>query len=272
MTLIQVEPGVHVFAQDLGLQDRPAVVLVPGFGMTHEAWDRQVRVLTDAGHRVVAIDQRGHGRSDKPLSGYDITQLSDDLLAVLDALSIKTCTLVGWSFGGQVAFRTAAVAPTRVQRLVLVGSNAVRATRSLDFPFGAPAEPTIAAMVDLEVRDRFAARRTTIRGGFGTEPSDAVVDWMTGQSLQMPSWAALACYRSMLGTDLVADIPSVSQPVLQVIGEDDPVHSAKGAHWLSEQLADARVVTIPDCGHYPMFEAPAALDQHLLDFLRDLPA
>ena len=267
MTRVEVAPGVHVFAQDLGPKDGRVVVLVPGFGMTHEAWDRQVRVLTDAGHRVVAIDQRGHGRSDKPLTGYDVARLSDDLLTVLDALSIATCSLVGWSFGGQVAFRTAAVASDRIQRLVLVGSNGVRASRSEEFPFGAPAETMIGAMVELEVRDRFAARRTTIRSGFGTEPSPAVVDWMTNQSLQMPSWAAVACYHSMLGTDLVAEIPSVKQPVMQVIGADDPVHSAKGARWLSEQLADARLAVIPDCGHYPMFEAPAALDRHLLDFL-----
>lgn len=267
MTAVEVEAGVHVFAQDVGTTDRSTVVLVPGFGMTHEAWDRQVRVLAEAGHRVVAIDQRGHGRSDKPLTGYDVARLSDDLLAVLDALAVTSCSLVGWSFGGQVCFRTAAAAPERVERLVLVGSNAVRASRSPDFPFGAPAEPTIQAMVELELRDRFAARRTTIRSGFGTEPSPAVVDWMVSQSLQMPSWAAVACYHSMLGTDLLADIPAVEQPVLQVIGADDPVHSAKGARWLSEQLADTRLAVIPDCGHYPMFEAPAALDQHLLDFL-----
>ena len=267
MTLVEVEPGVRIFAQDLGPKGRPAVVLVPGFGMTHEAWDRQVRVLTDAGHRVVAIDQRGHGRSDKPLTGYDVARLSDDLLAVLDDLSVETCALVGWSFGGQVCFRTAAVAPERVQRLVLVGSNAVRASRSLDFPFGAPAEPTIAAMVEFEERDRFAARRTTIRSGFGTDPSPAVVEWMTNQSLQMPSWAAVACYQSMLSTDLLADITAVTQPVLQVIGADDPVHSAKGAHWLADQLADTRLAVIPHCGHYPMFEAAAVLDGHLLEFL-----
>ncbi len=229
MTLVEVQPGVRIFAQDLGPKGRPAVVLVPGFGMTHEAWDRQVRVLTDAGHRVVAIDQRGHGRSDKPLTGYDVARLSDDLLAVLDDLSVETCALVGWSFGG--------------------------------------AEPTIAAMVEFEERDRFAARRTTIRSGFGTDPSPAVVEWMTNQSLQMPSWAAVACYQSMLSTDLLADITAVTQPVLQVIGADDPVHSAKGAHWLADQLADTRLAVIPHCGHYPMFEAAAVLDGHLLEFL-----
>ncbi|KAA1421900.1 alpha/beta hydrolase [Nocardioides humilatus] len=268
MSRIEVAAGVHLYVQDLGADDhRPAVVLVPGFGMTHEAWDRQVRVLVEAGHRVIAIDQRGHGRSDKPLNGYDVARLSDDLLAVLDRLGVETCSLVGWSFGGQVAFRTAALHPDRVHKLVLVGSNAVRASRSEEFPFGRPPEPTIEAMVAMEIDDRFAARRTTISSGFGTTPDPAVVDWMTAQSLQMPSWAAIACYHSMLSTDQVADLPRVTMPVLQVIGETDPVHSAKGAAWLVERLPDSRLVTLPACGHYPMFEAPAALDQHLVDFL-----
>lgn len=268
MTLIEVEPGVRLFVQDIGEPSaRPPVVLVPGFGMTHEAWDRQVRVLCEAGHRVIAIDQRGHGSSDKPLTGYDVHRLSSDLLAVLDALGVERCSLVGWSFGGQVAFRTAAAAPERIHRLALVGSNAVRASRSDAFPFGAPPEPTIAAMIELETHDRLAARRTTIASGFGAEPSPALLDWMVAQSLQMPSWAAVACYHSMLGADLIDDLPAVTIPVLQVIGEDDPVHSARGARWLAERLADARLVAIPACGHYPMFEAPAALDEHLLEFL-----
>jgi len=268
MTLVEVEPGVRVFVQDLGAASgRPPVVLVPGFGMTHEAWDRQVRALTAAGHRVVAVDQRGHGRSDKPLDGYDVERLSQDLVAVLDALEVQRSVLVGWSFGGQVAFRTAAAHPDRVDRLVLVGSNAVRASRSADFPFGPDQEPTVAAMIAMEVEDRFRARRTTIRSGFGTQPDPAVVDWMVAQSLQMPSWAAIACYHSMLATDLVSEVDRVTMPVLQVIGETDPVHSAKGARWLAERLADSRLVTLADCGHYPMFEAPDALDEQLLSFL-----
>lgn len=268
MTLVEVEPGVRIFAQDLGTRSsRPPVVLVPGFGMTHEAWDHQVRVLTASGHRVVAVDQRGHGRSDKPLGGYDVPRLSRDLVAVLDALGIERCSLVGWSFGGQVAFRTAAAHPDRVHRLVLVGSNAVRASRSEAFPFGAPPEPMIEAMIRLEEDDRFGARRKTIRQGFGSEPDPHLLEWMTSQSLQMPSWAAVACYRSMLGTDLLADLPSVTQPVLQVIGANDPVHSAPGARWLSERLAHTRLVTIAECGHYPMLEAPDALDRQLLEFL-----
>lgn len=265
MTYVEVQPGVRVFVQDLGEGD--PVVLVPGFGMTHEAWDRQVRVLSGAGHRVIAVDQRGHGRSDKPLDGYGVDRLARDLIAVLDHAGVETCTVVGWSFGGQVGFRAATLDPTRVTRLVLVGSNAVRASRSADFPFGHLPGPTVEAMVDLETTDRFRARRTTIRSGFAAEPDPAVLEWMTGQSLAMPSWAAVACYHSMLETDLIADLDSVGIPVLQLVGELDPVHSAKGARWLNERLADARLVEIPGCGHYPMFEAPDELDRQLLAFL-----
>ncbi len=85
----------------------------------------------------------------------------------------------------------------------------------------------------------------------------------------MPSWAAVACYRSMLTTDLLADIPRVTQPVLQIIGETDPVHSAKGARWLRRQLHNATLVEIPDCGHYPMLEAADAFDTALAQFLSD---
>ena len=68
-------------------------------------------------------------------------------------------------------------------------------------------------------------------------------------------------------TDLLADVPRVTQPVLQIIGTAEPVQSAKGARWLEQQLPDARLVEIPDCGHYPMLEAADAFDAALTKFL-----
>lgn len=55
--------------------------------------------------------------------------------------------------------------------------------------------------------------------------------------------------------------------MLQVIGTNDPVHSAKGARWLQQQLKNATLVEIPDCGHYPMLEAPDAFESALLQFV-----
>jgi len=265
MPFVDVGDGVRIHVQDLGAG--PALVLISGFGLTNELWDRQVRVLTEQGYRAVCVTQRGHGHSDKPLRGYDIDHMAHDVIAVLNTMGIRDATLVGHSFGGQVAFRVSACAPELVARLVLVGSNAVRASRGDGFPFGAPPEPILEAMIADEHQDRVGARCRTIRSGFGSEPNPSLVDWLVSCSLQMPSWAAVSCYRSMLTADLLADIPRVTQPVLQIVGAIDPVHSVRGARWLQQQLSDATLVEIPGCGHYPMLESADAFDAALSDFL-----
>jgi len=257
--------GVRIHVQDLG--DGPAVVLISGFGLDHELWDRQVRLLTDRGFRVLCVDQRGHGFSDTPLHGYDIDRLAADLVAALDRLEIGTATVVGHSFGGQVAFRAAATAPELVTGLVLVGSNGVRASRSESFPFGEPPGPLLQSLLADEHANRVGARYRTIESAFAHEPDPRTVDWLVRCSLRMPSWAAVACYRSLLTTDLLSDIERVVQPVLQIVGATDPVHSAKGARWLLRHLRAATLVEIPDCGHYPMLEAPDAFESALLKFI-----
>ncbi|MEJ8279455.1 alpha/beta fold hydrolase [Pseudonocardia spirodelae] len=267
MTVVEVEPGVRVYVSTHG-EDRDAdpLLLVPGFGLTHEVWDRQVR-LAGASRRVLAVDQRGHGRSDAPAGGYDLDRLSLDLEVVLDSCGVEQADVLGWSFGGQVAFRFAATRPDRVGRLVLVGSNAVRASRSAEFPFGRDPDRAERAMAEVEQRDRIAARRMFIAASFAREPRQDVLDHLVGLSLRMPSWAALACARTMFHSDLVEDVPRVTVPVLQVMGSADPVHRTDGALWLRDRLADSRLVELPGCGHYPMFEAADAFDAALGDFL-----
>jgi len=265
VVFVDVDDGVRIHVQDLG--DGPVVALISGFGLDHELWDRQVRVLTERGLRVLCVDQRGHGFSDNPLHGYDVDRLAADLVAALSTLETGSATVVGHSFGGQVAFRAAAIAPELITGLVLVGSNGVRASRSESFPFGRPPEPTLEAMHADEHADRVGSRYRTIASGFAHKPDPTTVDWLVRCSLRMPSWAALACYRSLLTTDLLADIPRVVQPVLQIIGAIDPVHSAKGARWLQRQLTDATLVEVGDCGHYPMLETPDALESALLKFV-----
>lgn len=271
MPYVDVDQGVRLHVQDVGRG--PAVVLIAGFGLDHQAWDRQVRALAEAGYRVLCVDQRGHGLSDKPLDGYEVERLAADLRGALTGTGATECALVGWSFGGQVAFKAAADDPALVRSLVLVGSNAVRASRGPGFPFGAPPEKLEAALVADELDNRVRARRATLARGFAAPPDEDTLRWLLERSLRMPSWAAIACYRSMLYTDLTADLSRITMPVLQVVGTADPVHSAKGARWLNERLNEnqtaARLAEIDGCGHYPMIEKPAEFDAALLGFLEE---
>jgi non-heme chloroperoxidase len=261
---VEVEPGVSVYVQDVGT-GRP-VVLIAGFGLSHEVWDSEVRELS-AGHRVLCVDLRGTGASDKPAGGYSVKRLARDVEAVLVELQVRDATVVGWSFGGQVAFQLAAAAPERLAQLVLVCSNGVRASRSDKFPFGAPADALQDALVRGECENRIAARHQTIVSGFHGEPDPRVVDYLVRVQLQMPSWAAVACYESYLRTDLVAETAAVTLPVLQILGVEDVVTPVDGALWLRDRLADARIVALEGCGHYPMLEARAAFDAALSEFV-----
>jgi pimeloyl-ACP methyl ester carboxylesterase len=265
---VEVETGVSVYVQDVGAG--PPVVLIAGFGLCHEVWDDQVRLL-GADHRVVCIDLRGTGRSDKPLADdvtYSIERLAQDVQVVLEDMDLRDVTLVGWSFGGQVGFQLAASAPERLARLVLVCSHGVRASRSDEFPFGAPADVLEKALVRGEIEARLQSRRSTIRSGFHGEPDADLVDWLIRCQLQMPSWAAVACYRAYLRTDLVERIADVTLPVVQIIGADDPVTRSDGARWLQERLADGRLVELADCGHYPLFEAREQFGETLVEIAR----
>lgn len=268
MALVRVESDVEVFVQDVG--EGPAVVIIPGFGMDHAVWDRQVREIVESGRRVLCLDQRGHGRSSKPFGDrYSIPRLALDLAAVLDAHDVRHAAVVGWSFGGLVALRFAAQNPKRVDRLVMVGSNGVSASRTDAFAFGAPADQILPALLEGERTEREAARRRGIEGAFVRPPAAALLDWLVARSLEMPSWAGVACYEALLRTDQTDLVDALSMPVRQVIGSNDPVASLRGAAWLQERLFDSRLEVLDGCGHYPMYEVPEAFASALRSALTD---
>jgi pimeloyl-ACP methyl ester carboxylesterase len=100
--------------------DEPAFVLLHGLASNAVTWAAVGRELAAHGHRVVAVDQRGHGRSDKPESGYDFATVSDDLHFLLEALSINAPVIAGQSWGGNVVLAYGARYPQSARHLVFV--------------------------------------------------------------------------------------------------------------------------------------------------------
>jgi pimeloyl-ACP methyl ester carboxylesterase len=94
------------------------VVALHGLASSAETWDRLGTKLAGAGRRLLALDQRGHGRSSRT-GPYSLDRLRDDVVAVLDRLGADRADLVGHSLGGHVATLVALAAPARVRRLVL---------------------------------------------------------------------------------------------------------------------------------------------------------
>jgi pimeloyl-ACP methyl ester carboxylesterase len=109
------------------------IVLLHGLASQAHIWDLVAPQLVDA-FRVIAIDLRGHGLSDKPATGYDFASITDDLDHILTALKIECATLIGHSWGGNVAVQYAVDQPARVSGLVLVDGGFLQIPDHVDWP------------------------------------------------------------------------------------------------------------------------------------------
>jgi pimeloyl-ACP methyl ester carboxylesterase len=113
--------GVTLHARDWGDgSTAPSIVLLHGLSSNARIWDGVAPRLAGAGLRPVAIDQRGHGDSEQPSSGYDFATVSSDLSYALGGLGIRTPLLVGHSWGANVALQHAAERPGAVAGVALV--------------------------------------------------------------------------------------------------------------------------------------------------------
>lgn len=123
-TLAPVARRVPVRGLELAVREWPGngqpFLLVHGLASNARTWDAVGRQLSRAGHRAIAVDQRGHGLSDKPDSGYGFDDVSADLEALTEALALERPVLVGQSWGGNVVLELAGRAPDLPGGLVLV--------------------------------------------------------------------------------------------------------------------------------------------------------
>ncbi len=115
------------------------VVLIHGYPLSGRAWDRQVPVLLEAGHRVITYDRRGFGQSSQPAGGYDYDTFAADLAALLDHLDVWDAVLVGHSMGtGEVTRFLGTYGSARVDKGVLVAPIPPFLLQTPDNPDGVP--------------------------------------------------------------------------------------------------------------------------------------
>src|SRR5688572_15835847 len=118
---VHLGTGVRLHYVEQGNAKGPTVILLHGYSDSWVSW-KQVLPLIDQKYHVYVPDQRGHGESERPASGYSFPDFAGDIIAFMDAKGIQKATIVGHSMGSFVAQHVATMAPERVEKLVLVGS------------------------------------------------------------------------------------------------------------------------------------------------------
>jgi non-heme chloroperoxidase len=249
------------------------IVLIHGYPLDGNSWERQERVLLPAGYRVISYDRRGFGRSSQPTVGYDYDTFAADLNALLDHLGLDDVILVGFSMGtGEVTRYLGTSGSARVRRAGLLGVIPPFLLKTDDNPEGVDAQVFDGIKAAI-VKDRYAYFKDFLDNFYN-------VDKLAPERISEQAWqasfnlaagaspyATYACVDSWL-TDFRGDLPKIDVPTLVVHGTEDRIlpYSAT-AERLPGLIADLKLVAVEGGPHNIAWTHPDEVNQALMDFL-----
>jgi non-heme chloroperoxidase len=249
------------------------IVLIHGYPLDGNSWERQERVLLAAGYRVINYDRRGFGRSSQPTTGYDYDTFAADLNALLDHLELDDVVLAGFSMGtGEVTRYIGNYGTSRVSKAAMFGVIPPFLLKADDNPEGvdgAVFDGIKAAIVG----DRYAYFKDFLDNFYnvdvlgGSKISDQA--WQASFNLAAAAspYASYACVDTWL-TDFRDDLPKFDVPTLVVHGTEDRILPfAATAARLPKLIDDVRLVAVEGGPHNIGWTHPDEVNKALMDFL-----
>jgi len=266
MNTIRTAPSVDLFYRDWQGAGRP-VVFVAGWSLPSESWSYQMMALHEAGHRVIAYDRRGHGRSGDPGGGYDFDTLADDLAAVLDTLDLRGAILVGHSMGCNEILRyLGRHGSARVAGVALLGAMTPCLLRRPDNPEGIDAE--MFAFVQRELMSDFPRWIDDNMVPFVLpETPRGMQDWLRNMALGASLQALVECNRALARADFRAELPAIDVLVLLIAGTGDAsAPFALTARPAAALIPGAQLKVYEDAPHGMFITHMAEVNRDLLEF------
>jgi len=248
--------GLRLRYVERGPANAPAVIMLHGYSDSSFSFSRVMPLLPD-NLRVIAVDARGHGESDRPASGYSMDDFARDTIELMDALGIERATIVGHSMGSFIARRVAVLAPERVSGLVLAGAG-IRgdndAVKSLREPVEALTDPIDEAFVrEFQV--------STIARPVPPEFLEKVI----GESRKLPPAAWKGIFSGLM--EYKGGEDGIKAPTLVLGGEKDAIFSVAEQRAIAQAIPGATATIVPGIGHSIHWEDPERFVSEVTAFI-----
>jgi len=262
---------IEIYYEDHG--SGSPVVLIHGWPLNGDAWEKQTTALLAAGHRVITYDRRGFGRSSKPPVGYNYDTFAADLDALLSGLDLNGVSLVGHSMGtGEMARYIGNYGSRRLRKAVLIGTLGPYLVKTTRNPEG----------VDREVFDG-------VRAGLRADRSTTLMEFLKNfysldgedgkrviQRVMEANWT-VAIGASPIATlawvdawieDFREDIPRNDVPTLIIHGDDDRILPAEAAsRRQAKMIKNVKYVELKGASHGLTWTRADEINAELLPFL-----
>ena len=244
------------------------VVFIHGLGASMYAWRKNLEPVMRAGFRVIALDTRGFGFSDKPATGYRTGDYARLVVALLDTLRLPDAVLVGHSMGGAIAAEVAIRSPGRVRGLVLIGAAGL-GTREPPL-FRVARWPLVGPLL-LAFRSRGLVERL-LKSTYAdpTKVTDGDVDQYYAPFAERDYGRALRAVLRQFDFDaLEGRLDAVRAPTLVLWGEQDRWVPIAAGRRLAGGLGRAAFLSVAHAGHSVQEEAPDEVNRLLIAFLKE---
>jgi pimeloyl-ACP methyl ester carboxylesterase len=260
------------------------VLLLHGKNFNGYYWKEVMSFLEKEGIRVVAPDQPGWGKSDKPDLHYSFHMLAQATRILLDSLQVDKAVVVGHSMGGMLATRFALLYPERVEKLVLENPIGLE-----DYRRFVPWQP-LERLYEKEKEATYESVKQ-YQQTYYTEWREEYEQYVLAQAeaIRKPdynrvAWVNALTYQMIYEQPVCYEWDRLSMPVLLIIGQED--RTVVGKAYLSEadklkygqypelgkkthqQITDARLVELPGVGHIPHIQSLSEFQLYLMDFIK----
>jgi non-heme chloroperoxidase len=265
------EAAIDIHYEDHG-SGQP-VVLIHGYPLNGNSWERQERELLANGHRVISYDRRGFGRSSQPTVGYDYDTFAGDLNTLLEHLDLSDIILVGFSMGsGEVTRYLGSYGSARVRKAALFGAippYLLKTDDNLEGVDGDVFEQIKAAIAT----DRYAWFKDFLDNFYNTDKlmperiSEQAWQASFNVAAAASPFASYACVDTWL-TDFRGDLPKIDVPVLVVHGTEDRILPFEAtAARLPDLIDDVKLVPVEGGPHNIAWTHPDEVNDALLEFI-----
>jgi non-heme chloroperoxidase len=271
MPFFETADGTRLAYEDYGAG--PPIVFVSAWVLNADMWEYQVPFFAEHGYRCVLPDRRGHGRSDRPGSGYDLDTRADDLATLIGQLDLQEVTLVAHSMGGGEAVRyLARHGEQRIARVAFLAALLPCLKLTEDNPLGLPeaASETMVAQLRTDRPKWFADRA---QGYFathlGNDVSPALIDNEVRRCLSASPVATVEVWRAGFHADHRAALRAITVPALIIHGAADqsaPIDLT--SRRTAELVAGCVYKEYPTAGHGLYITHADQVNADVLDFIK----